>query len=155
MRIPWFNITDDTMFQVRVSTTRSSAKSRRISCPPPDLCCPLPLKLAGMLNSSISSSSSPKSKFRVVDDYSAKHIGNIIAQQMNVPKWASIAIAKNGFMNFYLKDGAAKGGVKRATSAMNVDKRELTMAASSKVSCVYTLHFCCIVSGLVIAFSIC
>ncbi len=153
MRIPWFIITDDTMFQVRVSTTRSSAKYRRVSCPPPDLCCPLPLKLAGMLNSSTFSSSSPKSKFWVVNDYSAKHIGDIIAQQINVPKWASIIIAKNGFMNFYLNDSAVEGGVKSAASAIHVDKRELTMAASSEVSCVYTLHFCCIVSGLEIAFS--
>ncbi len=144
-------MTDDTIFQVRVITTRSSAKFRRASCPPPDLCCPLPLKLAGMLNSSpLTSSSSPKSKLHVVNDFSAKYIGNILAQQMNVPKWASVIVAKNGFMNFYLRDDAIREEVQRAGSTMHVDNSKLEMATPHEVSCVCTVDFCYMISDFVI-----
>ncbi len=121
------------MFQVRFVTTRAAAKCRQVACPPPDLYCSLPLKLAGRLNSS-SYCSSSSSKCKVGVDDPAKHIGEIIAQQINVPEWANVIISKNGYMNFYLNVNTVEGGFERADSAMRVDKRgELTTAAESIV----------------------
>ncbi len=126
------------MFQVHVCTARTAAKYCRDACIPPDLCCPLPLKLAGRLNASNRQRSNNLCKYNdgVHRDYSAKHVGDIIVQQMNVPEWANVIIAENGFMNFYLNDITVDEEFKRAPSSMNVDKRELTTAAAIEVSCV-------------------